>query len=134
MKYFVFKVRDEFFGIESKYIHRVIDDSKVTPVCLTPECYEGLLYYRGDLFDVINLAPFLGYPKKEHAEIQRIIILKWVNKKMAIIPDDITGVIWTTEDSKDRTVFNYEDRPVRILNPDEMWKKLTGFFYGYHKI
>jgi chemotaxis signal transduction protein len=134
MKFFVFKARDEFLGIESKYIHRIIDDSKVTSVCLTPECYEGLLYYRGDLFDVINLASFLGYPKNENTENQRIIILKWVNKKMALIPDEIIGMIWTVNDSDDRRIFNYEGNSVRILNPDDMWKKLTGFFYGYHKI
>jgi chemotaxis signal transduction protein len=134
MKFFVFKVRDEFLGIESKYIHRIIDDSKITPVCLTPECYEGLLYYRGDLFDVINLASFLGYPKKENTEIQRIIILKWVNKKMAIIPDEIIGMIWMEDDSEERKVFHYEGHSVRILNPDEIWKKITGFFYGSHKI
>jgi len=134
MKFFVFKIKDEFLGIESQYIHRIIDDSKVTPVCLTPECYEGLLYYRGELFDVINLASLLGYPKKENIEIQRIIILKWVNKKMAIIPDDIIGMIWMGDDSEDRTVCRYEGHPVRLLNPDDIWKKLLGLSYGSRKI
>jgi len=134
MKFFVFKIRDEFLGIESQYIHRIIDDSKVTPVFLTPECYEGLLYYRGELFDVINLASLLGHPKKENIEIQRIIILKWVNKKMAIIPDDIIGMIWMGDDSEDRTVCRYEGHPVRLLNPDDIWKKLLGLSYGSRKI
>ena len=134
MKLFVFKVRDEFFGIESQYIHRIIDDSKVTPVCLTPDCYEGLLYYRGELFDVINLASFLGYPKKEHNEIPRIIILKWANKKMAIIPDDIIGMIWIEDGSENQTACHYEGHLVRLLNPDDIWKKLIGLFYGPNKI
>lgn len=134
MKFFVFRVRDEFLGIESQYIHRIIDDSKATPVCLTPDCYEGLLYYRGELFDVINLAPFFGYPKNEHIEIPRIIILKWANKKMAIIPDDIVGMIWMEDDSEDRTAFHYEGHVVRLLNPDDIWKKLTRLFDGPNKI
>ena len=134
MKFFVFKARDEFLGIESQYIHRIIDDSKVTPVCLTPACYEGLLYYRGELFDVINIASFLGYPKKENIEIPRIIILKWVNKKMAIIPDDIIGMIWMEDDSENRTVCYYESQVVRLLNPDDIWKKLSGLSYGSNKI
>ena len=41
MKLFVFKSKDEFIGIESDYVHRIIDDSKVTPVPLTPECIYG---------------------------------------------------------------------------------------------
>jgi chemotaxis signal transduction protein len=134
MKLFVFKVINELFGIESRYIHRIVDDSKVTPVCLTPECHEGLLYYRGEVFDVINLASFFGYPKKELIENERIIILKWINKKLAIIPDDITGMIWMEDDSDDKSSFNYEGRPVKLLNPDDIWKKLTGLSYGYHKI
>ena len=131
MKLFVFKVKDEFLGIESQYIHRIIDDSKVTPVCLTPECYEGLLHYRGELFDVINLASFLGYSKKENTEMQRIIIVKWGSKKMAIIPDDIIGMIWMGDDSENRTVCYYESKVVRLLNPDDVWKKLAGLSYGY---
>jgi chemotaxis signal transduction protein len=134
MKFFVFKVRDEFLGIESQYIHRIIDDSKVTPVCLTPECYEGLLYYRGEVFDVINLESFLGYTKEEHTEIPRIIILKWASKKMAMIPDDIIGMIWIEDDSENRTVLYYENNIVRLLNPDDIWKKLSGLSYGSNKI
>ncbi|MFO7666452.1 MAG: chemotaxis protein CheW [Desulfobacterales bacterium] len=134
MKIFVFKVKDDFLGIESQYIHRIIDDSKITPVCLTPECYEGLLYYRGELFDVINLTSFLGYPKKENIEIQRIIIIKWGNKKMAIIPDDIIGMIWMEDDSENQTACYYGNKVVRLLNPDNVWKKLTGLSYGSRKI
>jgi len=134
MKNFVFRVKNELLGIESQYIHRIIDDSKVTPVCLTPECYEGLLYYRGELFDVINLASFLGYPKKENIENQRIIIIKWGNKKMAIITDDIIGMIWMEDDSENQTVCHYENKVVRLLNPDDVWKKLIGLSYGSRKI
>ena len=134
MKFFVFKVRNELLGIESQYIHRIIDDSKATPVCLTPDYYEGLLYYRGELFDVINLASFFGHPKKENIEILRIIILKWANKKMAIIPDDIIGMIWIEDDSENRTTYHYEGHVVRLLNPDDIWKKLIGLSHGSNKI
>jgi chemotaxis signal transduction protein len=134
MKLLVFKVMNELFGIESQYIYRIIDDSKVTPVCLTPECHEGLLYYRGEVFDVINLASFFGYPKKENIVNERIIILKWINKKMAIIPDDITGMIWMEDNSEDKADYKYDGHVVRLLNPDDIWKKLTGLPHGSNKI
>jgi len=134
MKLLVFKVMNELFGIESQYIYRIIDDSKVTPVCLTPECHEGLLYHRGEVFDVINLASFFGYPKKENIVNERIIILKWINKKMAIVPDDIAGMIWMEDNSEDKADYNYDGHVVRLLNPDDIWKKLTGLSHGSNKI
>ena len=134
MKLFVFKSKDEFIGIESDYVHRIIDDSKVTPVPLTPESYTGLLYHRGELFDVINMRLLLGYPVDVSAETTRIIILKWLNKKLAVIPDEIVGMIWIDDSSENKNEFYHEKRKIRLVKPDDIWKKLSELSYGHNKI
>jgi chemotaxis signal transduction protein len=134
MKLFVFKSKDEFIGIESDYVHRIIDDSKVTPAPLTPESYTGLLYHRGELFDVINMRLLLGYPTDGSAEITRIIILKWLNKKLAVIPDEIVGMIWIDDNSENKNEFYHEKRKICLIKPDDIWKKLSELSYGHNKI
>ncbi|MDP3285180.1 MAG: chemotaxis protein CheW [Desulfobacterales bacterium] len=133
MKLFVFKSKDEFIGIESDYVHRIIDDSKITPVPLTPESYTGLLYHRGELFDVINMR-LPGYPADGSAETTRIIILKWLDKKLAVIPDEIVGMIWIDDNSGNKNEYYHEERKIRLMKPDDIWKKLSELSYGPHKI
>ncbi len=134
MKLFVFKSKDEFIGIESDYVYRIIDESKVTPVPLTPESYTGLLYHRGELFDVINMRLLLGYPADGSAETTRIIIIKWLNKKLAVIPDEIVGMIWIDDNSENKNEYYHEKRKICLIKPDDIWKKLSELSYGPHKI
>jgi chemotaxis signal transduction protein len=134
MKLFVIKSKDDFIGIESDHVHRVIDDVRITPVPLTPEPYIGLLYHRGELFDVINMRLLLGYPPEALSNQNRIIILKWPDRKLAVIPDEIIGMIWIGDDSENREDYYHENRKIRLLKPDFIWKKLSELFYGPLKI
>lgn len=138
MKLFVFKSKDKYIGIESEYIYRIIDDYKVTPVCLTPKCYAGLIFYRGELFDVINIKLLLGTSESSESaydeliQNQRIIIVKWHNKKLAVIPDEIIGMIWIDGDFEGLSIYQHEDKNINLIPPDYIWKKLLELSYGYH--
>ncbi|MFH2044973.1 MAG: chemotaxis protein CheW [Pseudomonadota bacterium] len=138
MKLFVFKSKDKYIGIESEHIYRIIDDYKVTPVCLTPKCYAGLIFYRGELFDVINIKLLLGsseYSENAYDELiqnQRIIIVKWHNKKLAVIPDEIIGMIWIDGNFESLSIYQHEDKNINLITPDYIWKKLSELSYGYH--
>ncbi|MGB5157508.1 chemotaxis protein CheW [Desulfobacterium sp. N47] len=140
MKIFVFKAKDKYFGIESEYIYRIIDDYKITPVCLTPQCYAGLIFYRGELFDVINIRLLLGYSEysestyNEPDENQRIIIVKWHNKKLAVIPDEIIGIIWIDGNFEGFNSYHHENKDIYLITPDYIWKKLLELSYGYQQI
>jgi chemotaxis signal transduction protein len=138
MKLFVFKAKDKYIGIESEFVYRIIDDYKITPVCLTPKCYAGLIFYRGELFDVINIRLLLGYSGhseniyEESVENQRIIIVKWHNKKLAVIPDEIIGMIWIDGNSEGVNSYRHENKDINLIKPDYIWKKLLELSYGYH--
>lgn len=140
MKLFVFKAKNKYIGIESEYVYRIIDDYKITPVCLTPKCYAGLIFYRGELFDVINIGLLLDYFEHseniyniydESAQNLRIIIIKWHNKKLAVIPDEIIGLIWIDGNSEGLNSYRHEDKDINLITPDYIWKKLLELSYGY---
>ncbi len=140
MKIFVFKAKDIHMGIESEYVYRIIDDYKITPVCLTPKCYTGLIFYRGELFDVINIGLLFDYSghteniDNEPTQNQRIIIVKWHNKKIAVIPDEITGMIWIDGKSNELNSYRYENKNINLITPDHIWKKLQELPYGYQQV
>ena len=60
MEYLVFKRSGLLIGIEIEHIRQVVEDVTVAPVPLTPPGYVGLIYYRGELFDVADLGVLLG--------------------------------------------------------------------------
>jgi hypothetical protein len=98
----------------------------------------GLIYYRGDLFDVIDIGSLLGKKKGTRwdrgKEISRVILLKWLDKKLALIPDRIIGLIWSA-DNKGKHAANAEgEYAARLITPDEIWRRLTGLPYGPHKV
>ena len=139
MEWFAFKAGDEYLGIEAQYIHRVVDEIKITPVPLLPPCHRGLMYYRGEVFDVIDIGGLLGKSKaagppasqasppakqseaararalRAGNENSRIILLKWSHKKLALAPDKIIGLIWVEDNKGKETV--YTPRPHRLSPP-----------------
>ncbi|MBW1691054.1 MAG: chemotaxis protein CheW [Deltaproteobacteria bacterium] len=121
MEWFAFKAADKYLGIEAQYIHRVVDEVKVTPVPLVPHCHMGVMYYRGEVFDVIHIGSLLGqrealYPPtspepasggrwRAGLENSRIILMKWPSKKLALLPDKIIGLIWVEDNKREQTVY-----------------------------
>jgi len=134
LEWFSFKAADEYFGIEAEYIHRVIDGVKVTPVPLVPSCHMGVMYYRGEVFEVIHVGSLLGQREASYNENSRIILLKWSSKKLALVPDYIIGLIWVEDTKVKQTVYTHREYTVRIITPDYIWKRVSELSYGPYKV
>jgi chemotaxis signal transduction protein len=134
MEYVTFKAGDEYLGIEAQYIHRVVEEVNVTPVPLAPTCYMGVMYYRGEVFDVVHAGSLLGNSEATVGETARIIVLKWSNKKLALVPDHITGIKQFKDNKEGKASFGFQDYTVRIVAPEEIWEKVSGLSYGPRKI
>jgi chemotaxis signal transduction protein len=117
----------------------VVDEVDVAPVPLTPPCYAGVLYHRGELYDVVHMGALVrqrgGEPtpaKEAVVPATRIILLKWVNRKLALIPDEIRGMVWMDNGSLDKD--SEPGRPLelsaRLISPDQIWQWLTELSYG----
>lgn len=149
MELFTFKASDHYLGIETQYIHQIVAEIAITPVPLTPHCHMGLIYYRGELFDVIEIGSLLKKKNaasplvsSEHSkqpsnqENSRIILLKWNQKKFALVPDKIIGLIWVDNNKSDseHTVFTEQGYTVQIIAPDEIRELLLKLNYGFRKV
>ncbi len=130
MDIFIFEAAGQYFGIEAKHIYRIADHVVIVPVPLMPTCYEGLLYYRGDLFDVIDMGRLMENKVSSLRDDPYIILLKWNTGKMGLIPDRIVGIKWIEDKGETGAVFNERGDTVKVMTPDGIWNKLAGLPYG----
>ena len=99
MEWFTFHARKEVLGLDAQYVYRVVDDARITPVPLTPECFLGLTYYRGELYTVIDMVNMLGHGTVNSEINTPIVLVKWSDKKMALASDEIVGLLWIEDET-----------------------------------
>lgn len=130
MECFIFEAADRYLGIEAQYIYRIEDDAQAAPVPLVPSCHVGLIYYRGDLFDVIDVGNLLGEKTSLPNGNPYIILLKWDQRKLGLIPDRIVGMEWIEENNGNQTIFTRNGRTIELMTPEQIWKILSELRYG----
>jgi chemotaxis signal transduction protein len=134
VEWFTFKVVDEYLGIEARHVYRVIEDARITPVPLSPSCHLGLTNYRGQLFDVIDAVNLLGKRNSVATDNRRIILLKWSDKRLALVPDQILGLLWVVDGKDTDTVYAEGNYAIRRVSPETIWSTLLNLAYGPDKI
>jgi chemotaxis signal transduction protein len=134
LELFTFKAADEYFGIDARHVYRVVEDARITPVPLAPPSHLGLMYYRGELFDVIDVVSLLGKRKEDLKDKYRIILIKWSDKKMALVPDGIVGLLWIENGKNTDTVYDGVNYTARRVTPEYIWSTLLKLPYGPDKI
>lgn len=130
MDIFIFEAAGHNVAIEAKYIYRIADDVNIVPVPLMPSCYEGLIYYRGDLFDVIDMGRLMQKDASLPHDDPIIILLKWDTVKLGLIPDRIVGMKWVEHDGVSGTVIGQEGDTAKLMTPDDIWSKLAESAHG----
>jgi chemotaxis signal transduction protein len=130
MELFIFNSAEEYLGIDASYVYRVVEEIKIAPVPMAPPYYLGLIYYRGELFEVVDIMGLLGSGKAKLKGNPRIILLKWSDKKLAVIPDRILGLLWIEDKEGQDTIFTEGNHSVRLITPEHIWKRLLELPYG----
>ncbi len=131
LELFTFRAKDEILGIDAQYVYRVIDDAKATPVPFTPECHLGLMYYRGELFDVIDIGSLLGLTDADQKKDPRVILIKWSNKKLGLISDQVEGLVWEKEKEENDISPAKPPSGARAITPEHIWDLLLKLPYGH---
>lgn len=124
MKLFTFRTGGQYFGLESKHVYRVLEEVSIAPVCRMPVHYLGLLYYRGELFDVIDIGLLIKNEVAASDESPRILIMRWAGKKLALAPGVIHGLVWIDQKTDGDTVITGSGRTIHIMTPEKIWDQL----------
>ncbi len=116
MDVLTFQVGGKWYGLDAGVIHRIVEEYAVYPVPMMPSFYKGLLFYRGDLYDVIDLGVLLG---DLPATGSRLMLFRWRHHTMAFLADAIGSIRRLEDRTADRIVLE-PGVMVHIL-PMERW-------------
>jgi len=131
MDCFVFEAAGKHLGIEARYIYRIADEVRVAPVPLLPSCHVGIIYYRGDLFDVIDAGRLLGKEGRLSDKPSYVILMKWDQRKLGLIPERIAGITWVEDAKATDTVFTKDGLAIHMITPEKIWDTLSELPYGH---
>lgn len=94
-QFVIFNMENEDYGIDITEIYEInrLKEVLITEVPKAPKFVEGMINLRGEVVPVINLRKRFGLPFKEYDNDTRIIIVKFENKMIGLIVDQVKEVV-----------------------------------------
>jgi purine-binding chemotaxis protein CheW len=90
------KIEDEFIGISLKHVLEISKILEIFPVPLSPQYIKGVINLRGEILPVVSIKEMVGIPEKKQST--RLIILDTNLDKLAVMVDEVYGVVRISED------------------------------------
>ncbi len=90
------KIEDEFIGISLKNVLEISKILEIFPVPLSPSYIKGVINLRGEILPVISIKEMINI--NESKQSTRLIIIETNLGKLAIMVDEVYGVIRISED------------------------------------
>ena len=86
-----FKLAGERCALETAFVEAVLPLRELTPLPGAPEHVLGIVYARGRVFCLNNLARLLGLPGKNLSERDTLILLRKPGMELAVLAEEILG-------------------------------------------
>jgi len=90
------KIEDEFIGISLKHVLEISKILEIFPVPLSLQYIKGVINLRGEILPVVSVKEMIGIPEKKQST--RLIILETNLDKLAVMVDEVYGVVRISED------------------------------------
>jgi len=90
------KIEDEFIGISLKHVLEISKILEIFPVPLSPQYIKGVINLRGEILPVVSVKEMIGISEKKQST--RLIILETNLDKLAVMVDEVYGVVRISED------------------------------------
>ena len=98
-KYLIFKVNNEFYGIDVAMVNNIIQLPTITKVPSSPKYFKGIINLRGEIVPVMSLRRKMNYSDDTFTKESRIIILNiGEDKLIGVIVDAVKEVLTISED------------------------------------
>lgn len=86
-----FKLSNEKYAIESKYVREVLPLKELTTVPCTPPYILGIVNVRGQILSIIDLRVFFELARETVTQSAKIIVLSSNEMELGILADELTG-------------------------------------------
>lgn len=98
-KFLTFRLDNEVFGIEIKYVTEIIDVQPITYVPQVPDYVKGIINLRGMIIPVIDVRLRFKKEPKEYDERTCIVVIDIKDITIGLIVDCVVEVIKINDDS-----------------------------------
>jgi len=92
-KYLTFRLGDESFGIEIRYVTEIVSIQKITSVPDLPAFVKGAINLRGQVIPVIDLRLRFGMPPREYDERTCVVITRLEDITVGMVVDMVSEVL-----------------------------------------
>jgi purine-binding chemotaxis protein CheW len=89
----VFKLADEFFGVDIAEVWEINEVQAITRVPQAPPFVEGVINLRGQITPVMDLRKRLGLPGQAHNRETRIMVVQVNQQRLGLVVDSVNEVI-----------------------------------------
>ena len=119
-KYLIFKIEEESYGIDIKYVTEIIGIQGITPVPELPDYIKGIINLRGIIIPVMDMRKRFKMPEQEYNDRTCIIVVDVEDISIGLIVDTVSEVITIEEEN--------------IVNPPATTKLGTRYIKGIGKV
>ncbi len=96
MRYTIFKIAEDNFGIEIQRVVEIIKPLKLNKIPELPDFVSGVISVRGEIIPVIDMRIRFGITEK--ADKQRIVLIRLEEDKVALLVDNVTDIVEIPEE------------------------------------
>lgn len=93
-----FKIGDELYALESRFVQEVIPAREITQIPGTPEFILGIINLRGVIYSIIDLPRFMGLTVHS-SSFDSILLLKFKDMEFGLATEGIQDVTHIVESS-----------------------------------
>jgi purine-binding chemotaxis protein CheW len=94
-----FRLAQETYAIETRYVREVYPLKDLTPLPCTPPFVLGIVNVRGRILPVFDLKSFFDLPKQGLTDLHRIILVEGNEMELGLLADVTVGVRSISADS-----------------------------------
>lgn len=99
----IFKLNEEYFGVEITNIDQIIPPKEITKIPNTPDYIEGLLSLRGKVYTVFNLRKRFCLPDRGFDDSTKIVIVNVNSVAIGFIVDEVNEIARVEDENIEST-------------------------------
>ncbi|MBN2427978.1 MAG: purine-binding chemotaxis protein CheW [Deltaproteobacteria bacterium] len=97
--FLTFRIGNEDFGLEIRYVTEIIGIQKITEVPDMPVFMQGVINLRGKVIPVMDIRLRFGLPSREYDERTCIIVVQVGKKSVGLVVDKVNEVASISDDA-----------------------------------
>lgn len=92
-KYMTFKIGQDVYGIELKYVNEILQMQPITPIPEVEHFIKGLINLRGKIIPVIDVADRFGKNQFEYNDRTCVMVIEVKNVEVGLIIEHVAEVV-----------------------------------------